>query len=484
MTEPRFPRVASFKTADALRRHLETSGIALEFDDTLSPPADSPLAAPLTIDGVTIGNRFCVLPMEGWDGTLDGEPSELTIRRWKRFGSSGAKLIWGGEAVAICQEGRANPNQLVLEDRTAKSIADLRETLIAEHTSHFGPRAADDLRVGLQLTHSGRFSRPTSTGPEPLAAYAHPQLDARFPKGVKILTDDDLDRIAAGFVRAARMTRDIGFEFVDFKHCHGYLLHELLGARSRGGKYGGSLENRTRFMRDVIDGIRAEAPGLGIVVRLSVFDTVPFRKGTAGRGEPEVESDGEGHGFGILDRRDDGAAMDSALAESRLVLAMLRERGIRLICVTAGSPYYCPHVQRPAAFPPIDGYEPPEDPLRGVARQIDATARLKAAFPDLVFVGSAYSYLQEWLPNVGQRNVREGLTDFVGLGRVTLSYPDLPADVLGGRPLKRKAICRTFSDCTTGPRMGLVSGCFPLDPFYVAHPDALRLKDIKAGART
>jgi 2,4-dienoyl-CoA reductase-like NADH-dependent reductase (Old Yellow Enzyme family) len=162
---------------------------------------------------------------------------------------------------------------------------------------------------------------------------------------------------------------------------------------------------------------------------------------------------------------------------------MLRDRGIKLICCTAGSPYYCPHVQRPAAFPPIDGYEPPEDPLRGVARQIDATARLKADFPDLVIVGSAYSYLQEWLPNVAQYNVRQGLADFVGLGRVTLSYPDLPADVLAGTALRRKAICRTFSDCTTGPRMGLVSGCFPLDPFYLAHPDAIRLKEIKAGTR-
>lgn len=480
MTEPRFPRVASLKTPDAFRRHLESSGIHLGFDDTLAPAASSPLAAPLTVDGVTIGNRFCILPMEGWDGTTDGKPSELTTRRWKHFGSSGAKLIWGGEAVAICHEGRANPNQLVLEDRTKGSLADLRETLVREHTARFGPTAADDLYIGLQLTHSGRFARPHGTGPEPLAAYAHPQLDARFPKGVHILTDDELDRIAAGFVRAARMTRDIGYQFVDFKHCHGYLLHELLGARTRNGKYGGSLENRTRLMREVIDGIRTDAPGLKIVVRLSVFDTVPFRKGTLGRGEPEVDSRGYEHGFGVLDDE----RIDHALAESRQVLSMLRERGIRLICTTAGSPYYCPHVQRPAAFPPIDGYEPPEDPLRGVARQIAATARLKEAFPDLVIVGSAYSYLQEWLPHVAQYNVRNGLTDFVGLGRVVLSYPELPADVLAGMPLRRKAICRTFSDCTTGPRMGLVSGCYPLDPFYTAHPDAIRLREIKAGART
>jgi NADPH2 dehydrogenase len=182
--------------------------------------------------------------------------------------------------------------------------------------------------------------------------------------------------------------------------------------------------------------------------------------------------------------------LDSALEESRAILRMLEARDVKWICVTAGSPYYCPHVQRPALFPPTDGYDPPEDPLRGVARQIDATARLKATFPNLTFVGSAYSYLQEWLPHVAQYNVRNGLTDFVGLGRVALSYPDLPADVLRGTPLRRKSICRTFSDCTTGPRLGLVSGCFPLDPFYAAHPDAIRLKELKqetaakAGVRT
>jgi 2,4-dienoyl-CoA reductase-like NADH-dependent reductase (Old Yellow Enzyme family) len=229
----------------------------------------------------------------------------------------------------------------------------------------------------------------------------------------------------------------------------------------------------------IIDAIRAEVPELEIAVRLSVFDMVPHKKGTLGRGEPEASPRGYVHGLGVLEDE----RMDEALGESQTIMAMLRERGVRMICVTAGSPYYCPHAQRPAAFPPIDGYEPPEDPLRGVARQIDATARLKRAFPDLVLVGSAYSYLQEWLPNVGEYNVRNGMADFVGLGRMALSYPDLPADVLSGAPLKRKMICRTFSDCTTGPRMGLVSGCYPLDPFYVAHPDAVRLKEIKVAAR-
>jgi 2,4-dienoyl-CoA reductase-like NADH-dependent reductase (Old Yellow Enzyme family) len=140
-------------------------------------------------------------------------------------------------------------------------------------------------------------------------------------------------------------------------------------------------------------------------------------------------------------------------------------------------------VQRPALFPPSDGYTPPEDPLRGVARQIEAAARLKAEFPRLVFVGSAYSYLQEWLPNVGQCVLREEKADFIGLGRMVLSYPDLPADVLEGRPLRRKSLCRTFSDCTTAPRSGLVSGCYPLDHFYAARPEAAKLGRVKEALR-
>jgi 2,4-dienoyl-CoA reductase-like NADH-dependent reductase (Old Yellow Enzyme family) len=266
---------------------------------------------------------------------------------------------------------------------------------------------------------------------------------------------------------------------VDFKHCHGYLGHELLSARDRPGAYGGAFENRTRFLREVVDAMRAAAPGLRVVVRLSVFDTVPFCKDERGLGVAEAAAEQYRWAFGLLANGNVSAALDDA----RQLLRLLRERGVRWVCVTAGSPYYNPHVQRPALFPPNDGYGPPEDPLHGVARQITATARLKAEFPDLVFVGSAYSYLQEWLPHVGQHNVREGLVDFVGLGRMALSYPELPADVLSGAPLRRKSICRTFSDCTTGPRLGLVSGCYPLDSFYTDHPDAERLRDGKTALR-
>jgi NADPH2 dehydrogenase len=488
--ESTYPRVATLKTTASFRAHLNRSGIPLELDDQLAAPDTSPLAQPIDVDGVSVGNRFCILPMEGWDGTPDGEPTDLTRRRWRHFGISGAKLIWGGEAVAVRHDGRANPNQLLLTPATHGAIAALRTELITAHRERFGHSADRDLYVGLQLTHSGRYSRPNVYDrPEPRAGAPHPLLDRRFPHGVGVMDDEELDRLVDDFIAAARLARDAGFAFVDVKACHGYLGHELLGARTRTGRYGGSLENRTRFMRAVIEGIQANVPGLAIAVRISAFDTVPYCKGEHGRGVPDVAAESSepgadrsvAAGFCLVH---DDRHLGAALEESRSVIGMLEELGVRWICVTGGSPYYNPHVQRPAMFPPLDGYEPPEDPLRGVARHIEVAARLKQSFPRMVFVGSAYSYLQEWLPYVAQHNVRCGLIDLVGLGRIALSYPDLPADVLAGVPLRRNLFCRTFSDCTTGPRLGLVSGCYPLDKFYTGRPEAIQIRTVRTNAVT
>jgi 2,4-dienoyl-CoA reductase-like NADH-dependent reductase (Old Yellow Enzyme family) len=480
MSHPGFVRVATLRSPEDFRRHLEAGGLPISFDDALAAPSDSPLARPLEADGLRPGNRWCVLPMEGWDGTAEGRPTELTRRRWRNFGRSGAKLVWGGEAAAVRRDGRANPCQLVVDSSTWEDLARLREDLVTAHEESFGKGAANDLVVGLQLTHSGRYCRPDAWDrPEPLVAFAHPVLDRRFPGGVRVATDEDLDRLCEDFVRAAALARRAGFQFVDVKLCHGYLGHELLAAHDRPGRYGGSLENRTRFLRTIVAGIRAEVPGLRLGVRFSAFDTVPFRRGESGRGEPERETSGYTSAFGLL--RDE--RIDEALEEARAFLRILRDLGVRWTCVSAGSPYYNPHVQRPALFPPSDGYLPPEDPLAGVARQIRATALLKRDFPDMVLVGSAYSYLQEWLPNVAERVVREGGADFVGLGRMVLSYPEMPKDLLAGRPLQRRKVCRTFSDCTTAPRKGLPSGCYPLDPFYAGRPEAARLKQIKEALR-
>ena len=477
-----YVRVASLKSAEAFRAHLSALGIELEFDETLEAGPEAPLARPCRFKGRTIGNRFCVLPMEGWDGTRQGEPSDLTVRRWRRFGQSGAKLIWGGEAVAVRHDGRANPNQLLLLDSTQAQISALRTALVEEHKLRFG--TADDLLIGLQLTHSGRFSRPNQkTRLEPAILYHHPVLDARFgiPPDYPCMTDAEISRLVDDFIACGKRAYDIGFAFVDIKHCHGYLGHEFLSAVTRPGRYGGSFENRTRFLREVASGIRAVAPDLEIGVRFSAFDTVPFFPAEDGRGVP-AHSDGKyPYAFGAdpahpVRTRDDQVKLNEAFD----FLDLMRSINVELACISAGSPYYSPHIQRPALFPPSDGYLPPEDPLVGVARHILVTATLKERFPDLLLVGSGYSYLQEWLPHVAQHNLRTGKVDFVGLGRLVLPYPEFPADVLAGRTLQMKLLCRTFSDCTTGPRNGLVSGCYPLDSFYKSHPDAEKLRHCKA----
>jgi 2,4-dienoyl-CoA reductase-like NADH-dependent reductase (Old Yellow Enzyme family) len=471
-----YRRVAQLKTADDFRAHLASLEIELPFDEELLHGLDTPLARPCVVDGTTIGNRFAILPMEGWDGTREGRPSDLTRRRWQRFGASGAKLIWGGEAVAVRTDGRANPHQLLLTEDTLADLATLRQTLVDEHRRRFG--RVEDLLVGLQLTHSGRFARPNEKNrPEPLILYRHPLLDRKFgvPANQPVMSDGEVSRLVEDFVQASKRSRRAGFAFVDIKHCHGYLGHEFLSAVDRPGRYGGSFENRTRFLREIVAGIRSEAPGLGIAVRFSAVDWLPFRAGPDGRGEPEPLPEASyPYAFG-----GDGTGLGINLTEPRAFLDLLESLGIRLVCVTAGSPYYNPHFQRPALFPPSDGYLPPEDPLLGVSRHLAITADLKRHCPALTVVGSGYSYLQEWLPHVAQAVVRTGGADFVGLGRLALSYPEMPADLLAGRPLDRKRFCRTFSDCTTAPRNGLVSGCYPLDAFYKELPEAKILGEIK-----
>ncbi len=472
-----YHKPASFKSSREFQPYLFDSGIHLPFEAEVEPSLKSPLAQPFELDGFTIGNRFAVLPMEGWDGTPDGRPSDLTLRRWQRFGQSGAKLVWGGEAAAVHPDWRANHNQLVINRFTLPDLARLRQALVDAHAARFGETG--DLLVGLQLTHSGRFSKPVKLDPPKLQiAYDHPWLNRRVglpPESGCVITDEQLDQTVVRFIEAASLAQEAGFAFVDIKHCHGYLAHELLSAVGRPGKYGGSFENRTRFLRDVIKGIQARLPGLGIGVRLSSFDFVPFRKGMDGVGVPELDNEDQSYPYAF---GGDGSGLGIDLDEPIALVKMIVQMGVRLVCITGGSPYYTPHIQRPAYFPPSDGYLPPENPLLGVARQIEVARQIKAACPQAVVVGSAYSCLQEWLPHVAQAVVRQGAADFIGLGRMMLAYPHMPADILSGRSLQRKSICRTFSNCTTAPRKGLVSGCFPLDPFYKSRPEAGQVETI------
>ena len=513
MFEPFKPtRVPSLKTVGDFRQHCAALGIELPCEDAIEAGAGSPLAQPVPnviINGKRIGNRIAIHPMEGWDGTTSGGVTDEMRRRWQRFGESGAKMICGAEAMAVRPDGRANPNQLIIIEQNKADLVELMGILKTTHLERWG--TTDDLVIGFQLTHSGRFCRPNEkTRYEPRVAFRHPILDAKFKVtcDAQVFTDAEIEQLIEDYIRAAKIAWDVGADFVDLKHCHGYLLHEFLGAHTRPGKYGGSFENRTRILREIVAGIRASGNKIEFGVRLSTFDLVPHRPdpaqsvpGKPGPGIPEEHAHCLPYRYGFGVDQSDPTQID--LTETFQFVELCTQLGTKVLNTTAGSPYYTPHLQRPAAYPPSDGYTPAYDPLIDVARQIQVvrliTERLRnvgrasslspssamaegknrlEACPTLV-VASGLSYLQEYLPQVAQYLLRHGWADLVGIGRAVLSYPTMLADAVQNGALTPKQICRTFSDCTTAPCNGLISGCYPLDKFYSTKPEAQKLKEIK-----
>ncbi|MFO0960844.1 MAG: NADH:flavin oxidoreductase [Isosphaeraceae bacterium] len=451
-----------FKAADDLRREVERQGLHVRLDDDLAP-----LFRAASIGGRAVGNRLCIQPMEGCDGTLDGKPGELTYRRYKRFGDGGAKLIWG-EAAAVVPEGRANTRQLLAVGANLGDLARIVDECRSAHRQACGDDS--DLVIGLQLTHSGRYSVP-----RPLLAQHDPLRDPRTILDRKtgqvagpdtpLISDDELDRLQDRYVEAASVAERAGFDFVDIKQCHGYLLCELLGARRRPGKYGGSLENRTRFIRDLAGRLRAERPGLIVASRLNVYDTVPYLPGPEMVGRP-VDRDGPAD---TLWGCDPDQPDRPSLEEPIWLIGELQKLGVALLNVTIGNPYATAHVIRPFEYAPVDMYATPEHPLIGVDRHFRLTAEVQGAYPHLPIVGSGYSWLQAFVGQAGASNVREGRCTFVGVGRASLSHPDFARYWQEGRKLDPKRTCRTFSTCTAlmrskGNAMGqFPAGCPPFD---------------------
>ena len=439
-----------YKSVADLEAENSRLGIDLRFSNDLSP-----VLQPTTIAGRVLGNRWCIHPMEGCDGEPDGRPGELTFRRYVRFGAGGAKLIWG-EACAVVEEGRANPRQIVLNDHTKSNFARMVAQCREAHRAANGDDS--DLLIGLQLTHSGRYSYRG-----PIIATHDPLLVGRYKVAADtpLITDDELKHLVDHYVVAARLAAEIGFDFVDVKQCHRYLLNELLGARNRPGPFGGSYENRTRLARDIFAAIRAAVPRILLATRLNVFDGIPFRED----GRPESFTLPLANGWGMSER--DPLTPD--LAEPLRWIADMQKAGVALVNATMGNPYAQPHVGRPFETPPPDGYESPEHPLIGVNRHFQATATIQRAYPDLAVVGTGYSYLQEFLPQAAAANVRDGRVSIVGVGRAALAQPDWVRQLLDHGKLDRKRVCRTFSYCTAlmrakdHPLGQYPTGCPPFD---------------------
>lgn len=391
----------------------------------------SVLAQPLKIGEKTIANRLACQAMEGCDGTADGSPDALTIRRYDRFARGGAGIIWF-EATAVMPEARANPRQLYINennlDNFKRQVEDIKQTALKQNG--FEPL------VVMQATHSGRYSKPEGKH-APIIAYNNPIFEKDNPISKdRIVTDEYLDRVGDALVNGAILAQKAGFDGVDIKCCHRYLNSELLSAFEREGRYGGSLENRTRLLRESVDGaIKNCSKDFLVSSRLNVYDGFPYP-----------------YGFGVAN---DGS-LDFDPTEPIWLLNELYKSGMQLINITMGNPYFNPHVNRPFA---VGGYEPPEHPLVGVARMLNGTAQLKNAVPDMKIICSGLSFLGVAAPNVAAAFIKDGGFDFAGFGRTIFAYPDFANDIIRKGGMDKSKCCICCSKCTEVMRAGSTPGC-------------------------
>ena len=417
-----------YKSLDELREDMTRMGLDIPVSSDVAV-----LFRPIAIGNKTVSNRLAINPMEGCDGTPEGKPSDLTRRRYRRFGKGGAGLVWY-EATAVVNEGRANPRQLQINKETwADVAATLRELLeAAEAAGHGRPYSV------LQLTHSGRYSRPGSA-PAPIVAVPNPFLDARL-QGVRVISDEELEELEERFVSAAEMAVEAGFDAVDIKACHGYLLAELLSAHTREGRYGGSFENRTRALCSIVDKIRDKlGDKIAVAVRLGAYEQLP-------------------HPYAWGADKDDYHRPD--YTEPAALVKLLWDRGVRLFGISVGNPYYNPHLTRPYDK---GGYIPPMHPLEGVRLLLGAAKAMQAAVPEAVIMGAGLSWLRQFSPNVAAGCVEQGWLKLAGFGRQAIAYPGFAADLLKTGVLDPKKTCRACSQCTTIMRDGGCAGCVARD---------------------
>ena len=395
----------------------------------------SPLYTPLTLGAHTAPNRIAFQPMEGTDGTEDGAPGELTIRRYERFAKAGPGLIWF-EAVATVPEARASAHQLRITEDNVDAFRRLNDRMreICLRENGYVPV------IIMQATNSGRYSKPHGY-PEPLIAYNCPPLEDTPLDKSRILSDDTLRRYEAAFEPAARLAQKAGFDGMDVKCCHRYLACELLSAYTRPGEYGGSYENRTRFLKNAYRAAQSAITDKSFFLtsRLNAYDGFPYP-----------------YGFGVHE-----GSMEPDLREPIQLIRELRDEfNIPLINITMGNPYKNPHVNRPYDR---GNYVPDEHPLEGISRMMKGLAEIQHALADVPVLGSAFSYLRQHAPNLAAAMVAQENCAMTGFGRMAFAYPDFVQDARRDGRIDPKKICLTCGGCAVLLRSGTPAGCIVRD---------------------
>ncbi|MGD8452407.1 MAG: hypothetical protein PVJ57_11360 [Phycisphaerae bacterium] len=438
MTAPARTRHGRFPLGgkDALLKLAADLGVDLPWSDDVRV-----LLTPLEVAGRRLSNRLVILPMEGRDALADGAPGPLTCRRYERYGAGGAGLIWA-EATAVVPDGRASPLQLHLTRDNLPAFRELTQRTRAAAHQALGSQHTPLLV--LQLAHSGRYSRPDGT-PHPAIAQHNPILDPRHGLAPThpLVTDDDFAALQKAYVTSARLAAEAGFDAVDVKACHGYLIAELLGARSRSSsRFGGDFDSRIRWLLETVAFIRAELPDLLVTCRLGGHDGLPLPLGFgAGEGNPPAED----------------------LREPAELVRRLAAAGCPLLAVSAGIPYYNPHYGRPFDTPLPGAAPPAEHPLVGVERLLRIVAAMQHAAPNTPIIGCGYTWLRHLFPHVAAAVVERSQATLIGLGRMAFAYPSCPRDLAERGTLDPRQSCTTCSRCTQLMRDGANAGCVVRD---------------------
>ena len=428
-----------FRNLQDLQNKITALGLDLDLDGDFSA-----FAAPVKVGSRKTPNAIAILPMEGCDSNPDGSPSELVERRYLRYGAGGAGLLWW-EACSVVPEGRANELQMMMTQDNAGLFASLLQK-VKNKAAEANGEAHKPVHI-LQLTHSGRYSRPYGHKPQPLYAQRDPILDrgSGVDGSTDPVSDAYLDNLIGEYAKSAILARNAGFDGVDIKACHRYLISELLASHVRSGSYGGSFENRTRFLRDVISAVRA-ATGEDFIIacRFNVFDAHPYP-----------------YGFGCAPGGDIWAFDPE---EPVKLVKMLRGLGVGLMSNSAGNPYYIyPQVTRPFDKSSMGIPIPDEHPLTSIARLFSFTELIAGAAKGIPVVGNGYSWLREYAPYAGAANLKKKTCSFIGFGRLSFAYPEAARDIIVDGCLDKEKCCVACSKCTQIMRDHGRTGCVMRD---------------------
>lgn len=442
MSQERF----HYKTLEEVKERAEELKVYLPFSSSTDI-----LKTPLKVGNVTFHNRMGIAPMEGADSLEDGSPSDYTIRRYVNEAIGGSALIWF-EAISIVPEGRSSKTQLLLTEENVESYKRMNEKIkeAGRKANGFEPYLI------MQANHSGRYSNPDNR-PAPMIAYCHPQLEQyRAADDSCIVTDDYLKSLEESFGKAALLAKKAGFDAVDIKSCHGYLLAELLSAYDRPGQYGGNYENRTRLLKNGIKAAKVwEDENFQVTCRLGIYDGYEYP-----------------WGFGVSE----GSGLKPDLKEPiRLVKELYGNCGIQMMNLTMGNPYATTHVTRPFD---MGKYEPEEHPFTGIGRMIAGIGEVKKAVPEMVIFGSAPTYLRQFADLYTAGAVEEGFCDGMLFGRMAFADPDYANEIIKNGRIDPKRVCMTCGKCGDLIRAHKPTGCVIRDPktFMPFYKEFLEIK--------